>query len=79
MNTGEIIFVIILYGAIALVCAWSIKRIWNWLSKKEFDVTEKHKWLKILISVLCGTVFSVFVLFGGIIKIIHKVGDELTV
>ncbi len=66
---------IVLIIVFAVVGLWSVKRVWNWLNMKQFELTEKHKWLKILISVLCGYVLCGFVIIGAVIKLVLKIVD----
>lgn len=46
--------------------------MYKWLSKKKIPILEQKKWLKILISVVVGTVLSLFIVtFAIIIFAIH--------
>lgn len=71
MESTDILILLV----IVVVGIFSTKRVWNWLSNKQFNVIEKHKWLKLLISVLCGFVLCGFVIVFGVIKLALRLTD----
>lgn len=69
--------IIVAVVIILLLGFWAGKKVWKWLNKKKFNVLEEHKWLKILVTVVCGCLGSVVFLIIGGFKLIFGIGSAV--
>lgn len=60
---------------IAVVGAFSVKRVWEWLGKKSFEPIEKHKWLKILLAIILGYLLCGFIIVIEAVNLALKLTD----